>query len=89
MGFSGAVWLLMPEHLRDGLTVLYNGRYLGDNSGARTRDTMTNIEAVLVRSVGDVFKAACLRTDLYRDSRRPEIKATAAHPSVFTSGQRD
>lgn len=92
---------------------------------AQTRETMTNIEAVLAEAnrlasrpgfdlsslsykvyvrhpadlaqiraelahcVGDALKAVYLQADVCRQDLLLEIEATAAHPLLFMSGQRD
>ena len=47
------------------------------------------IRAELAHCVGDALKAVYLRADVCRHDLLLEIEATAGHPSVFMSGQRD
>jgi hypothetical protein len=62
---------------------------------AQTRETMTNIKAVLAEAnrmasrAGGVLKAVYLQADVCRQDLLLDIAATAAHPLVFMSGQRN
>ena len=50
---------------------------------------LAQIRAELAHCVGDALKAVYLQADVCRQDLLLEIEATAAHPLVFMSGQRD
>lgn len=50
---------------------------------------LAQIRAELVSCVGDALKAVYLQAEVCRQDLLLEIEATAAHPLVFMSGQRD
>ncbi len=50
---------------------------------------LAQIRAERAHGVGDALKAVNLQADVCRQDQLREIEATAAHPLVLMSGQRD